>query len=65
TTVTFSATAGIGLRLNNLLGETPGECGYRFFYLGQGYFGRATTQTITSLHTGTAYANALVCSISI
>ena len=62
---TFSATAGIGIKLKHLFGELPLECGYRFFYLGQGQFNVLTNQTITTLNTGTAYANALMCGITV
>jgi len=65
TTATFSATAGIGLQLAKVFGEMPLECGYRFFYLGQGRFSKKTDQIINSLHTGAAYANAVVCAVRI
>ena len=65
TQLAFSATAGIGLRFNDFFGQNPLECGYRFFYLGQGSFNKATDQVLDSLKTGTSYANALVCSLTI
>lgn len=65
TTTTFSATAGIGIKLNHAFDQAPLECGYRFFYLGQGNFNVLTNQVITSLNTGNAYANAIMCSIAI
>lgn len=64
-TTTFSATAGLGVKFNQVFGEAPLECGYRFFYLGQGNLNTLTDQVITRLSTGTAYANALLCSITI
>ncbi|KTC87691.1 hypothetical protein [Legionella drozanskii] len=65
TRTTFSATAGIGFRLNQIFGNIPLECGYRFFYLGQGRFRPRTDQLLTSLSTGSTYANAVLCSISV
>lgn len=64
-TTTFSATAGIGLRVNNTLGQMPVECGYRFFYLGQGSLAKNTDQILNTLDTGNTYANALVCSVTV
>lgn len=65
TSTTFSATAGVGLQLANVFGAIPLECGYRFFYLGQGRLSKNTNQIINNLHTGTAYANAVLCSVRI
>lgn len=65
TSTTLSATAGVGLRLGEVLGSTPLECGYRFMYLGKGRFARQTEQVGNALHTGTGYAHALICSVSI
>ncbi|MBI2785144.1 MAG: hypothetical protein HYX60_02075 [Legionella longbeachae] len=62
---TFSLTAGVGLRLNNVLGPMPIELGYRFFYLGKGNLSRENDQYLNTLNTGDTYANALVCSITI
>lgn len=62
---TFSATAGIGLRLNQFLGQTPIECGYRFFYLGSGQLNPKNEQVLNNLVTGNVYANAIVCSLTI
>lgn len=53
---TFSAMAGIGLKLMNLPAQAPLECGYRFFYLGEGSFNRQNNQLLTTLNTGTNYA---------
>jgi len=64
-TTTFSVTAGIGLKVNQFFGQRPLECGYRFFYLGQGNFNALTTQTLNTLNTGPGFANALMCSITI
>ena len=63
--VVFSATAGLGLRLNNAFGQVPLECGYRFFYLGQGNFNSKSNQLMNTLTTGESYANALICSVTI
>lgn len=66
TTTSFSAMAGVGVRLNQVFGKMPLECGYRFFYLGHGgLLRKSTDQIITTLETGTAYANALICSVII
>jgi hypothetical protein len=65
TTTTFTATVGAGLRFNQFFGEAPLECGYRFFYLGQGHLNKATDQVLNSLNTGAAYANAVTCSITV
>ena len=64
TTTTFSATVGIGIKRNNVFGRAPLECGYRFFYLGQGDFGSNSNQ-LNTFTTGPVYANALLCSITI
>lgn len=61
---TFSATAGIGARLYNLFGDNPVECGYRFFYLGQGQLKNKNPQITNNLKTGQNYANALLCSMN-
>ena len=63
--VAFTVTAGIGLRLNNLLGKAPIECGYRFFYLGQGELLQRTNQILNTLKTGNNYANAVVCAVTV
>ncbi|WP_298625095.1 hypothetical protein [uncultured Legionella sp.] len=62
---TFSATAGVGLQLAKVFGKAPLECGYRFFYLGEGRLSKKTDQIINHLHTGPAYANAVLCSVRI
>ncbi|QDQ39780.1 hypothetical protein E3226_004925 [Legionella geestiana] len=64
-TTTFSAMAGVGLRMNNLIGALPVECGYRFFYLGKGNLHRVNEQYLDTLSTGNTYANALVCSVTV
>jgi hypothetical protein len=63
TTAVFSAMGGVGVRINHVFGQAPLECGYRFFYLGQGSFNRLTNQILNSLSSGSSYANALLCSI--
>ncbi|MDF1683854.1 MAG: SPOR domain-containing protein [Legionellaceae bacterium] len=65
TNVNFSATAGIGARLDQVLGNVPFECGYQFFYLGDGAFDRQTDQVMNTLKTGTSYAQALICSVTL
>ena len=65
TSTTFSATAGVGLELASVFGTMPLECGYRFFYLGQGRLSKNTDQIINNVHTGRAYANAVLCAVRI
>jgi hypothetical protein len=65
TTTNFSATAGIGFKVANALDNVPLECGYRFFYLGQGSFSRDTNQLLDSLQTGKSYAQAITCGITL
>lgn len=65
TTATFSATAGAGLKFNHAFGQAPLECGYRFFYLGEGNFNITNNQVLNTLKTGHDYANAVQCSITI
>lgn len=65
TTTTFSATVGTGLRFKQFFGAAPLECGYRFFYLGQGHFKTQSNQVLNTLNTGAAYANALMCSLTV
>jgi hypothetical protein len=64
TTGAFSATFGIGVEFKNALDTIPVECGYRFFYLGQGSFGKANNSFIDTLKPGNNVANALLCSMS-
>lgn len=65
TKTTFTAMAGAGIKLNSkLLGNSSSlECGYRFYYLGNGHFNTTTPQVYNKLDTGDSYANALVCSV--
>lgn len=65
TTATFSATAGIGLKSTPIFGQAPLECGYHFFYLGRGRLDARTNQVLQTLHTGSNYANAVMCSITV
>lgn len=58
--LTLSATAGVSIRLNKILGSMPIELGYRFFYLGKGSLHAETNQTLNTLRTGSVYANALL-----
>lgn len=59
----FSATAGIAMALGKLLGVMPLECGYRFFYLGQGRLDANKEQVLNNLNTGSIYSNALICGV--
>lgn len=65
TAVTFSATAGVGVKFYDVGGSPALELGYRFFYLGQSEFDKGTNQFESGLSTGTVYANALIFSITI
>jgi hypothetical protein len=65
TTTTFSAMTGVGIKFNNFFGPAPLECGYKFFYLGQGSFNKKTNQLLNTLNTGSDYANAVMCSITV
>lgn len=65
TTTTFSATAGVGFQVARVFGDAPLECGYQFFYLGQGSQSIINDQVFNSLKTGQVYANALMCSVII
>ncbi|MCH9756015.1 MAG: hypothetical protein K0U37_02325 [Gammaproteobacteria bacterium] len=67
TATTFTAMGGIGVAINHLIPNvnTPLECAYRFFYLGQGALNKRTEQILNSLQTSNAYAQALVCSVTV
>lgn len=60
--VTFSATAGLGGRINTE--HCSFEIDYRFFYLGQGELKKVNSQVKNTLRTGNSYANAFFISIS-
>jgi hypothetical protein len=64
-TTTFSVMTGIGVKFNHFFGPTPLECGYKFFYLGQGYFKNKTDQILNTYNTGSTYANALMCTLTV
>lgn len=64
TSTTFSATVGVGMKLDKAFANIPLECGYRFYYLGKGSFNIDNSQVQNALNTGSAYANALMCSIT-
>jgi hypothetical protein len=61
--VTLSAMAGIGLQFTPAQGHAPIECGYHFFYLGEGGFNARCNSILNTLKTGNNYAQALVCSV--
>lgn len=63
--VAFSATVGLGWRINNIFENHFFEMDYRFFYLGQGELKKVNNQVKNTLRTGNSYANALFFSISI
>ncbi len=62
---TLTVTAGIGLRLENVFGKAPLECGYRFFYLGHTNLTSNSTQILDRLSTRNIYANAIVFSFTV
>jgi hypothetical protein len=64
-TVALSVMVGVGVKFNNVFGKVPLECGYRFFYLGQGQLNKANSEVSTALNTGYNYANALLCTVMI
>lgn len=65
TTAAFSATLGAGLVFEHVWCSIPVEIDYRFFYLGEGRFDKASSQLSSDLRTGHSYANALILSASI
>lgn len=65
TAVTFSAMAGLGFRINRILGNLSLEIDYRFFYLGQGELKKGNNQLKNTLHTGHSYGNAVFITFSI
>jgi hypothetical protein len=65
TRAVFSAMAGVGGQINNVFGNTPLECGYRIFYLGQSQLNIDDDSVLNHLKTGHNYAQALMCGISI
>lgn len=64
TNTTLSATFGVGIKMDRALGQLALECGYHFFYLGEGNFKINNNQILNSLKTGNTYANAIQCSFS-
>lgn len=64
TNTTFSTTFGAGIKMDRVLGQLALECGYRFFYLGEGNFTINNSLVLNSLKTGNTYANAIQCSVS-
>lgn len=65
TSVALSGTFGLGIRFENTFGNIPLECGYRFFYLGQGHFKAIHSDLNNTLETGNGYTNALLCSVAV
>ncbi len=65
TRTTFSATAGVGIKFQNLIKSAGIEIGYRFFYLGQGNLKPRSNQILNHLRTNDIYANSVVLTISI
>lgn len=64
TVVDFSATAGLGWRLNRIWGDLSLELNYRFFYLGEGELKKNNDQLGNTLRTGNSYGNALFVTFS-
>lgn len=65
TTAVLSATAGVAIQLENVFGKIPVECGYQFFYLGDGQLSKKSNQVLSTLATGPTYANAVLCTVRI
>lgn len=65
TSAVFSATAGLGWRMNNVWGNLSFEIDYRFFYLGQGELRKNNNLLRNTLRTGNSYGNALLFSLCI
>ena len=63
--VAFSAMAGVGFRINHVLGQIPLDCGYRYFYLGKGNFYKRSDAWLNTLSTGDNYAQAIICSVTV
>lgn len=63
TEVTFSATAGLGMKFNHIWKNIPLEIAYRFFYLGEGSLTKDNSEFKDTLKTGNNYANALVITL--
>lgn len=63
--VTFSATAGAGIKMRNVVGNVAAEVGYRFYYLGNAALERRTSQLINTLKTGDNYAQAVVVTLTL
>ncbi|MBL7480590.1 hypothetical protein [Legionella bononiensis] len=61
----FSAMAGVGFRINHVLGKFPLDCGYRYFYLGKGSFYKRSDEWLNTLSTGDNYAQAVICSVTV
>ncbi len=59
----FSATAGVGLRVNNVIGTVPVEIGYRYFYFGKAQLQPRTDSILNPLRTGSGYAHAVVATL--
>lgn len=62
--VAFSATIGLGWRINHPFENRSFGIDYRFFYLGQGELKKVNSQLRNTLRSGNSYANALFFSIS-
>ncbi len=60
----FAATAGVGLKLDDFLITVPLECGYRFFYLGQGKLSINSNANVETNLAIPSLAQAVVCSIT-
>jgi hypothetical protein len=65
TVTNFSAMAGVGVKMNDVFGKNPLECGYRFLYLGNGSFHNNNSQVLNTLKTGDAYAQAIMCTATV
>ncbi len=60
---TFSAMAGLGIRIYGAKNAPSLEFGYRFLYLGQGTLAANDNQLINTISTGQNYANMMICGV--
>lgn len=61
--VALTAMVGLGMRVYNVFGKNPLECGYRFMSLGEGQLQKNNNQVLNALSTGHGYANSIVCGV--
>jgi hypothetical protein len=65
TTTNLSFNIGVGIKMHKLLDNQPLECGYKFFYLGEGSLKKNNSQILNRLKTGNLHASAITCTFTI